>query len=73
MDNIPDVTRAERGPNARIPTNVLLSKEELATLKKALTDENEERGQNLGLGSKLRELGLLWAKGRGIKVKKGKK
>ena len=69
MDNIPDVTRAERGPNARQPTNVLLNKEEMAALRKALADENEERRQNLGLGSKLRELGLMWAKGRGVKAK----
>lgn len=57
-----DVPRSERGQNARQPFNVLLSRDEKKALLKALTDENAEFSQDLGLGAKLRELGLRWAK-----------
>ena len=35
-------------------------------------EEIQERGQDIGLGSKLRELGLLWARGR-REQRKGKR
>jgi len=54
----------DRGANARKPLNVLLSDREKGEMEKALVDENKERAQALGLGSKLRELGLLWARNR---------
>lgn len=56
--------RSDRGPNARKSFVVLLSDSEKRELQKAVDDENAERSQDLGLGSKLRELGLLWARAR---------
>ncbi len=61
---MPSMPRSERGPNARKSLTVLLSDDEKAELQKALDEENRERAQDLGLGSKLRELGLLWARAR---------
>lgn len=61
---MPSMPRSERGPNARKALTVLVSDEEKAELQKALDEENQERAQDLGLGSKLRELGLLWARAR---------
>ena len=58
------MSRSDRGPNARKPVTVLLNAEEKAEIEAALREENQERGQDIGLGSKLRELGLLWARGR---------
>lgn len=56
--------RTERGKNARKPINVLLSDVEKREIEAALKHENVERAQDLGVGSKLRELGLLWARAR---------
>ena len=57
--------RADRGPNARKAISVLLTDAEKAEIQKALDTENLERAQDVvGLGSKLRELGLLWARSR---------
>lgn len=56
--------RSDRGPQARKALTVLLSEGEKAEIEAALVDENSERGLDLGVGSKLRELGLLWARGR---------
>lgn len=61
---MPAVPRSERGPNARKALTVLLNEDEKAELQKALDEENAERGLDLGMGSKLRELGLRWARGR---------
>jgi len=61
---MPSMPRSDRGPNARKALTILLSDDEKAELQKALDDENRERAQDLGLGSKLRELGLLWARAR---------
>jgi hypothetical protein len=49
---------------------VLLSEGEKEEIEEALTDENERRGLSLGLGSKLRELGLVWARERNKKAKR---
>jgi hypothetical protein len=56
--------RADRGPNARKALTILLSDGERQEIQDALDVENAERGLDLGLGSKLRELGLLWARAR---------
>lgn len=56
--------RSDRGPNARKPVTVLLSDAERRELQKAVDEENAEHARDLGLGSKLRELGLLWARSR---------
>ena len=61
---MPTMPRSERGPNARKALTVLLSSDEKIEMQRALDDENAERGLDLGLGSKLRELGLLWARAR---------
>jgi hypothetical protein len=61
---MPAMPRSDRGPNARKATTVLLDDDEKTEMQEALDEENAERGQDLGLGSKLRELGLLWARGR---------
>lgn len=61
---MPSMPRIDRGPNARKAVSVLLSDEEKTELQAALDVENAERAQSLGLGSKLRELGLLWARSR---------
>lgn len=66
---MPSMPRSDRGTNARKAVTVLLSDDEKEELQKALDDENGERAQDLGLGSKLRELGLLWARGRRKKKK----
>lgn len=56
--------RIDRGPNARKAVTVLLSDDEREEIQEALDEENGERGLDLGLGSKLRELGLVWARAR---------
>lgn len=61
---MPAMPRTERGPNARKSVTVLLADEEKAEIQKALDEENRERGRDDGLGSKLRELGLVWARAR---------
>lgn len=63
--------RSDRGPNARKPITVLMSPDEKEEIEQALADENRERGLDLGLGSKLRELGLLWARSRQAAKPKG--
>ena len=57
------MTTKDRGPNARKTLAVLLTPREKQVIQNALDIENAERGLTLGLGSKLRELGLLWARG----------
>ena len=64
MRNMPAMPRSDRGTNARKPVTVLLSPDERNEIERALADENNERAQDLGVGSKLRELGLLWARAR---------
>ena len=61
---MPSMPRSERGPNARKALTILLSDDEKNEIQKALDEENKERAQDLGLGSKLRELALLWARTR---------
>ena len=56
------MTKVDRGENARKANSVLLSDEEKDEIQKALDLENKKRGLDLGLESKLRELGLLWAR-----------
>jgi hypothetical protein len=58
------MTTKDRGTNARKTLPVLLTAKERQEIQKALDAENGERGLDLGLGSKLRELGLLWARSR---------
>lgn len=65
--------RSERGPNARKALTVLVSDAEKSELQRALDEENSTRGLDLGLGSKLRELGLLWARARKSAPKNRKK
>lgn len=65
--------RSERGPNARKPFVVLLDDNEKRELQRALKEENAERGEALGLGSKLRKLGLMWAHARKAKNNSKKK
>ena len=73
VSTIRPMPRVDRGPNARKPTTVLLNDDERDLLDKALVEETAERAQDLGLGSKLRELGLLWARARREKKKAGHK
>jgi hypothetical protein len=56
------MTTKDRGANARKTIAVLVNARERQELQKALDAENMKRGLSLGLGSKLRELGLLWAR-----------
>jgi hypothetical protein len=64
MSTGPPASRSVRGLNARKALPVLLSDDERTEMQGALDEENNERGLDLGLGSKLRELGLLWARSR---------
>jgi hypothetical protein len=54
--------RSDRGPNARKAVTVLLSDDERDEIQEMLDEDNLDSGRDLGLGSKLRELGLVWAR-----------
>ena len=60
----PAKTRSVAPSKARTQTHVLLSDDEHHEIALALAIDNERRGTALGLGTKLRELGLLWARGQ---------
>lgn len=53
---------SSRGKNARKVVPVLLSAGERREIERALAWENRLSGADAGLGTKLRELGLKWAR-----------